>query len=272
MKSLMRLESWIEQLVEAPFVRLFAGRLFAQDVARHLARALEDGERFGADGTPEVPGRYRIALNPEDLAALQRHHPDLDAQLAVDLLAVAEGMQVRLMESPVILLESSADLPLRAVRITPANHASMTHEPTRDMDLELIRQRAEQEQANGLRAYLIVQGMHTFDLTLPTVRIGRAFDNDLILEDARVSRYHAQLRCRYRRYILQDMGSRGGTTVNGFPVQEIVLRPGDVISLAGVDLIYAEEIGDRRKDAADSSAMADTPATAETRAYPATRP
>ncbi len=263
----MRLESWIEQLVEAPFVRLFAGRLFAQDVARHLARALEDGERIGADGVPEVPGRYRVALNPEDLEALQRHHPDMDAQLAVDLQALAEDMQVRLMEPPAILLEASPDLPLRAVRITPVGRAPLKHDPTRDLNLESIRQRIEQEDLNGLRAYLIVQGMHTFDLTQPTVRIGRALDNDLILEDPRVSRYHAQLRCRYRRYILQDMGSRGGTTVNGFPIQEIVLRPGDVISLSGVDLIYGEEIGDWRKEAASA------PATeADTRAYPATRP
>lgn len=266
----MRLESWIEQLVEAPFVRLFAGRLFAQDVARHLARALEDGERIGADGTPEVPGRYRIVLNPEDLAALQTHHPDLDAQLAIDLQAVAESMQVRLMEPPAILLEPRADLPVRTVHITPATHTSFMQNPTRDLNLESIRQRIEQEEvdtlsANGLRAYLIIQGTRTFDLPQPVIRIGRALDNDLILEDPRVSRYHAQLRCRYRRYILQDMGSRGGTTVNGFPVQEIVLRPGDVISLSGVDLIYAEEIGDWRKDSTDAPTLADT------QAYPAAR-
>ncbi len=266
MKSLMRLESWIEQLVEAPFVRLFAGRLFAQDVARHLARALEDGERIGADGVPEVPGRYRIALNPEDLGALQTHHPDLDAQLAIDLQALAESMQVRLMEPPAILLEPNGDLPLHAVRITPVTRVSLTQDPTRDLNLESLRQRIEREEANGLQAYLIVQGTHTFELTLPTVRIGRALDNDLILEDTRVSRYHAQLRCRYRRYILQDLGSRGGTMVNGFPIQEIVLRPGDVISLSGIDLIYGEEIGDRRKETAS------TPATDDTRAYPAARP
>lgn len=260
MKSLMRLESWIEQLVEAPFVRLFAGRLLAQDVARHLVRALEDGERLGADGAPEVPGRYRIALNPEDLDELQRHHPDLDTQLAIDLQAVVESMKVRLMEPPAILLEPNADLPLHTVRITPANHyPPMTREPTREMDFGHIRQQAEQEDVAGLRAYLIIQGEYTFDLTQPIVRIGRAFDNDLILEDSRVSRYHAQLRCRYRRYILQDMGSRGGTTVNGFAVQEIVLRPGDVISLAGVDLIYAEENTERRRPDED------------TRAYPPAR-
>jgi len=272
MKSLMRLESWIEQLVEAPFVRLFAGRLFAQDVARHLARALEDGERLGADGAPEVPGRYRIALNPEDLAALQRHHPDLDAQLAIELQAVAESMHIRLMEPPAIMLEPNAGLPLHAVHITPANHALATHEPTRDLDLDAIRQRAEQETADKLYAYLIVQGTHSFDLTQPAVRIGRALDNDLILEDPRVSRYHAQLRCRYRRYILQDMGSRGGITVNGFPVQEIVLRPGDVISLAGVDLIYAEEISDRQSTRSTAGASAADTLATDTQAYPALRP
>ena len=62
MNGLNRLESWITQLVEEPFVRLFAGRLLPEQVARALAHALEDGERIGADGTPEVPGRYRIAL------------------------------------------------------------------------------------------------------------------------------------------------------------------------------------------------------------------
>jgi len=63
MNQLINVERWIEQLVEEPFVKLFAGRLLPQDVARHLLRALEDGERFGADGRPEVPGRYRIELN-----------------------------------------------------------------------------------------------------------------------------------------------------------------------------------------------------------------
>lgn len=253
MKSLMRLESWIEQVVEEPFVRLFAGQLLSQDVARHLVRALEDGERIGADGTPEIPGRYRVALNPEDLQALQYHHPNLDTQLADALKTLAEKMKVRLMEPPAVLLESRAELPLHAVQITLANRFPASHEQTRDLDLECVRQRLEEETAS-LQAYLIIQGEHTFDLTQSMVRIGRAFDNDLILENARVSRYHAQLRYRYGRYILQDLGSSGGTTVNGFAIQEIVLRPGDVISLSGADLIYAEQEGERRKNGGDTSA------------------
>lgn len=241
MKSLRRLENWIEHLVEQPFVRLFAGRLSPQDVAQHLARALEDGERVGADGTPEVPGRYRVALNPDDLAALQRHHPNLDAQLASALETLAESMKVRLMEAPAFLLEPRADLPLHTVKITPADRPQRPDESTRDLDLERMRQRLAREVDHRLKAYLIVQGRRTYDLQQPTTRLGRAFDNDLILEDPRISRHHAQLHYRYGRYVLQDLGSSSGTLVNGFHIQEIVLRPGDVISLAGIDLIYAED-------------------------------
>ncbi len=253
MKSLMRLENWIEQIVEEPFVRLFAGQLLSQDVARHLVRALEDGERIGADGTPEIPARYRITLNPEDLQALQYHHPHLDMQLADALKTLAEKMRVRLMEPPAMLLEARAEVPLHTVQIAPENPFPVSYEPTRDLDLERVRRRLAEE-TSDLQAYLIIQGERTFDLTQPLVRIGRALDNDLILEDGHVSRYHAQLRCRYGHYILQDLGSSGGTTVNGFAVQEIVLRPGDVISLAGIDLIYAEEEGERYYNDRDTRA------------------
>ncbi len=257
MKGLLRLESWIEQLVEEPFIRLFAGSLMPQEVAERLVRAMEDGERVGADGTPEVPGRYRIVLHPRDLAALKAHHPDLEAQLAAALAALAEHMGFRLREPPHIHLLPDKTLPPRTVRITPADpfDASPTQR-TQDLHVERVRAwLAQQEGGPRKRAYLIVQGGRIFDLTEPLVHIGRALDNDLILEDRRVSRHHAQLRYRYGRYILQDLGSGGGTAVNGFPVREIVLRPGDRISLAGVNLIYAEREVEDAPHARDTQPM-----------------
>ncbi len=247
MKSLMRLESWIQQLVEEPFVRLFAGQLLPQEVARHLVRALEDGERIGADGVLEIPGRYRIALSPEDLRALKRHHPDLDTQLAAALQTLATRMQARLKEPPAIILEMDPHQASHTVRITPADRVPRSDGQTRDLDLIQVQTMLAQETEADVSAYLIIEGTRTFDLDQPVVRLGRALDNDLILEDRRISRHHAQLRCRYGRYILQDMGSSGGTNVNGFPVQEIVLRPGDLISLSGFEIIYAEEEKGRRK-------------------------
>lgn len=241
MNQLLNLERWIEQLVEEPFVRLFAGRLLPQDVARHLLRALEDGERFGADGTPEVLGRYRVELNPKDLAALRQHHPDLEERLSESLAQLVERIRMRTQSQPAVTLEANPDLPPRGVEITPADRAVRVAHETQDLKRVRWESVPQEPSSDGqTEAYLIVQGERTFDLTAPVVSVGRALDNDLILEDRMVSRYHARLRRRYGRYILEDLGSSGGTTVNGFGIQEIVLRPGDLITLCGVDLIYVE--------------------------------
>ena len=243
MKSLMQLENWIEQLVEEPFVRFFAGPVLPQDVASHLVRALEDAEQIGKDGTPEVPGHYTIALNPKNLQELQENHPHLEQALGQALKSLVERMHIRMRKPPTITLREDPALPPREVSIrATAKHAQA--EPTRDLDLSALEAIATEQDAAQHKAYFIVQGKRTFDLTYPLVRIGRALDNDLILEDHCVSRHHAQLRLRYNRYILQDLHSNSGIMVNGFPIQEIVLRPGDVISLAGVELVYVEETSD----------------------------
>lgn len=241
MNQLLHVERWIEQLVEEPFVRLFAGRLLPQDVARHLLRALEDGERIGADGRPEVPGRYRIELNADDLAALRRHHPDLEDQLTSALTQVVERMDLRTHQTPEVRLGINKDIPTREVRIMQADLAQPIPNNTQDLDLaQIARVSTQMGSESRSRAYLIIKGDRTFDLTQERVTLGRALNNDVILEDRQVSRYHAQLRQSYGRYILKDLDSSGGTTVNGFPIQEIVLRPGDLISISGVDIIYVE--------------------------------
>jgi len=215
---------------------------------RRLVDALEDGERVGPDGLPEIPGRYQVELNTEDLAALRRHYPDLDGRLREALEALVNRLALRTLEPPFVVLQANAALPTRAVDIRPASQARQQPSGTtietgltQDLPLGKLRDKAVAgPDGFAPRAYLIVKGDRTYDLTESVVRIGRALDNDLILEDRQVSRYHAVLRHRYGRYILQDLNSTGGTTVNGFVVREIVLRPGDLISLSGVDLIYAE--------------------------------
>jgi hypothetical protein len=253
MNRLRHFESWIEQLIEEPFVRLFAGRLLPEDVARHLVRALEEGEDELDDGTQVIPSTYRIALNPRDLAALEESHPRLTERLADSLSTLVSRMGAQLQNTPPdIILSADESVALHHVQIDTVEHEGTTPgdapkptegsdiDPTQDIEVSQLQQMLNQQVGVRPRAYLIIEGDRVFDLEKPIINLGRAFDNDVILEDPRVSRHHAQLRQRYNRYVLRDLGSSGGTTVNGFPVQEIVLRPGDVISLPGTDLIYAE--------------------------------
>ena len=238
MKGVQRLEGWIARLVEEPFVRLFAGQLMPQDVATHLVRAMEDGERLAPDGVPEVPGRYRIVLHPEDLEALRHQHPQVDQTLATALASLVSHMDVRLRRTPSIDLAADERVPLHSVHITPMDSSSKGEGATRDLDLSQLRESAASGENGRDSAYLIIDGRRVFDLTEPSVCLGRALDNDLILEEPGVSRHHARLQKRHGRHVLQDLKSTAGTQVNDQPIRETVLHPGDLISLAGVELLY----------------------------------
>lgn len=91
------------------------------------------------------------------------------------------------------------------------------------------------------RAFLVVDGTRMFSLNQTVVSIGRAPENDLVISDQRVSRQHAQLRAVAGRFVIFDLESTGGTSLNGRPVTQQVLNPGDVVSLAGVPLVYGED-------------------------------
>jgi ABC-type multidrug transport system ATPase subunit len=65
-----------------------------------------------------------------------------------------------------------------------------------------------------------------------TVRIGRATDNDVVVDDLLVSRRHAELTFRPDGgVVLTDLGTHNGTFVNGRRVDHAVLREGDVIGV-----------------------------------------
>ena len=74
----------------------------------------------------------------------------------------------------------------------------------------------------------------TARMPLPTkaMRIGRGPDNDLVLSDLNVSRYHAELRkSPAGSYEIVDLGSHNGTFVNGQQVASQVLSEQDIVSI-----------------------------------------
>jgi FHA domain len=73
------------------------------------------------------------------------------------------------------------------------------------------------------------------DLAGGTVLVGRDPSSDLVLDDPHVSRTHAVIRTLGDQTVVEDLGSSGGTTVNGVPaVGPWELRNGDVITFATV--------------------------------------
>ncbi|GAA1410045.1 FHA domain-containing protein [Kitasatospora putterlickiae] len=91
-------------------------------------------------------------------------------------------------------------------------------------------------------------------LRLPgrTVRIGRAPDNDLVLDDLVVSRHHAELRTLPDGgHEIVDLGSHNGTYLNGGPVQRAPVGPADIVGighsalcLSGDELVEYTDTGE----------------------------
>ena len=88
---------------------------------------------------------------------------------------------------------------------------------------------------------------------LPTkvLRIGRAPDNDIVVSDLSVSRYHAELRRTANAYQIVDLDSYNGTFVNGQQVGSAPLTEGDIVGigpstfrLSGTELQEFVDTGD----------------------------
>jgi pSer/pThr/pTyr-binding forkhead associated (FHA) protein len=241
-----RFEEIVQSLVEGTFARLFAGRLRPLEVANALAHAMEDHAVTATGDLPQAPNHYWVALSPGDYSALLKQQPNLADDLARHLFDLAHQLGFALSILPDVSLASQPDVPLHQVRVNarwlPPDDAKTDErdDSTRQMPLQ-ANDVQDDEQVLSARPFLILEGERHIALLRPTVSLGRSLDNDIIVDDARVSRKHAQLRRRFNRYVIYDLGSKGGTEVNGYPVQECVLEAGDIISLAGVEIIFGED-------------------------------
>ena len=84
---------------------------------------------------------------------------------------------------------------------------------------------------------LIAGTLRSFPIGTGETRIGRSSDLEISLPDRSVSRMHALLRLEGEALVLEDSGSRNGTTVNGVRVRAAQrLQPNDQIAFGNVAL------------------------------------
>lgn len=240
-------EDRIQSLIEGSFARLFAGRLQPRDVALRLARIMEDESDLDDHGFLAAPNRYVAHLHPDDHAALLDAQPQLAAILAQHLVTLARDSDLRLDDAPEVSLLPDPGVALHALTIE-AHHTTSGRLATQAM--MAVDTAATEDHASPVlpQAFLVVNGDRYVPLDRTVINIGRRRDNTIVLDDRSVSRHHCQLRFRFGQFVLYDLASRGGTMVNQARVRECVLRSGDVISLAGVQVVYMVDEADTGGD------------------------
>lgn len=83
-----------------------------------------------------------------------------------------------------------------------------------------------------------------FDLTQPVHSVGRDSSSSIRLFDTEVSRRHAEFRLAPGGWRIVDVGSANGTFVNGEPIKDHVLQPGDRVQIGQSVLVFSAGKGD----------------------------
>lgn len=237
MPTLDELEARLQTLLEVHLLEKLPGYKAEDKVSQHLAAAMH-GNLKEEDGVTLAPNVYVIVASP---ATLSRWHgePKLLEELAAALLTTATETGVKFLTNPIVTTTADTGISNDEVRVL-ASFSSDNLSETKGMPAEAPGEApTEVIPAN---AFLILGGTQIIPLNKSVINIGRRLDNQVVIDDPRVSRAHAQLRIVRNRFVLFDLNSTGGTFVNNERTNQSVLYPGDVISLAGVTLIFGQDL------------------------------
>lgn len=89
-------------------------------------------------------------------------------------------------------------------------------------------------------AYLVFN-QSIFPITKPITNIGRKPENDIVIQDNSVSRFHAYIRVDSGRFILSDRNSQNGTIVNKSKVGEMLLKTGTIIYFGKAMVVFIQD-------------------------------
>ena len=270
MSVLRNIEQKIEGLFERGFKRAFRSSLQPVELARKLAREMEDHKTISVSRV-YVPNDFTVYLSPQDRESFASYERSLTSELGSYLDAHARGAGLSLVAPATVALETDTDLrvgefgiacrmadppeaepdeaaPLPTVSATPAvppppaPAPAPLPPPVPHQALEGVSGTqvisAADARAAGLTPEMmtLVVGDTRVPLGKRVSTMGRSRDCDVVVPDPNASRVHAEVRHIGLDYFLVDMGSTNGTEVNGQVVKRHALADGDTIVVGTTEI------------------------------------
>jgi Protein of unknown function (DUF3662)/FHA domain len=256
MSVLRSLESKIAGLVEGTFSRAFRSEVRPVEIARKLAREMEEHKSLSVSRT-YVPNEYRVFLSPRDRERFADYEDALVTELAGYLLEYARRERLALMARPVIEFETDDRLglgefgiqtgPIQVPQDSRAEPAPMSEQAQSGRTMvysaagRVAEPLEERARTRAQTALLLLDGKRL--VVGPTgATLGRSRQCDVVLDDPNVSRQHAEIRPRGGSWVLTDLGSTNGSSLNGRRIDSPeVLKRGDEIELGTSALTFELE-------------------------------
>jgi hypothetical protein len=263
MNPLKRVETMIASLVEGTFGRLFRAEVRPMELARKLAREM-DAHRTVSVSRVYVPNEYSVWLSPTDRERYEGVEHEVIDELCAYLLEHARREDLIMSSPPHIVFHTDERLSLgefgiqaRLVRpggedeeLQPVSHPAHPPRPTADQEehgqtmiySSWARVRGPVQDAQARRAperVLLAVGGRRLLVPPGGGTVGRSRDCDVVLDDAGISRRHAELRPGVDGWTVADLGSTNGVRVNGAAVYGAQpLRSGDRVELGSTEVVF----------------------------------
>ena len=277
--SLLRdIEQKIEGLFERGFRKAFRSSLQPVELARKLAREMEDHKTISVSRV-YVPNDFTVYLSSRDRESFASYERSLVTELGSYLDAHARGAGLSLVAPATVTLATDEDLrvgefgiacrlvdPPEGAAAAPAAPAAPAESPDAAVPVVPPVVPAPVAPPPPVRPYQALEGVsgtqvisaadardagltpETMTLVIGTTRtrltkrvstLGRSRDCEVVVADPNASRIHAEVRHIGLDYFLVDMGSTNGTEVNGQLVKRHALAHGDTIVI-GTTQIHVE--------------------------------
>src|SRR5256885_12890147 len=251
---LERLEAMASRVIEGWSARLFRARLQPVQIAKRVIRAMEDNQTISVAKT-FVPNSCLISLSPSDYAQFEQYKRSLERDLAEAVLGAARDRSFTLLAYPTVELEEDADVSPGDLRVAcalvdasgeevPANEPERLGGVATGHTMVLDRDALRSAKPRAPQGAIVAREGNVkreVPLSADPITVGRDPKNDIVLDDRRVSRRHADVRLRLGRYTLYDLQSTNRTVVNGRRIAEMVPSDEDRITIGGAELVVRLE-------------------------------
>ncbi|MGZ4329810.1 MAG: FhaA domain-containing protein [Solirubrobacteraceae bacterium] len=252
MSVLRSLENKIADLVEGTFSRAFRSEVRPVEIARKLAREMEEHKSFSVSRT-YAPNEYRVFLSPRDRERFADYEGALAEELAGYLLEHARRERLVLLTRPTVEFETDDRLGLGEfgiqTRMAPPegqeDHEAPAEQSGRTMVYSTSERHSqpleERARSRAQTALLVLVGKRMV-VGPAGATLGRSRKCDIVVDDPNVSREHAEVRPRGGSWVLRDLGSTNGSSINGRRTDGAeVLKPGDEIELGTSTMTFELE-------------------------------
>lgn len=260
MLRLDQLEAKIQKLVEDQLTGILPGLRMEDRVIQRLATAVKENIVEQKDDRAIAPDVFTLIVATET-SPMWKEQSTIEALKNI-IITASRDVGLKFVTQPTIVITTDDKFSVEEIKVV-ASHKLEPVADTQGMHMSTMNEENEESDNIPENAFLIIEGVKVHPLNEAVVNIGRRLENQLVIDDPRVSRNHAQLRAIKGRFVLFDLNSTGGTFVNGQRTSQTVLYPGDVISLAGVALIFGQDNPPPRPDLATTSPLNPDPGTSE---------